>query len=207
MYEEPIRYFLDIVQRDRSVLELLDGKDTIVNAPLAKHYGMPAVPEGKWVRIPNADEYGRGGLLPMAIFQTKNSPGLRTSPVKRGYWVVTKVLGERIPPPPPSVPELPKDEAHLGDLTLPQLLERHRADKACAGCHAKFDSFGLVFEGFGPIGERRKMDLGGKPVSTTAEFPDGVERSAIDGLREYIRTKRRDDFVDNLCRKLLAFAL
>jgi hypothetical protein len=105
------------------------------------------------------------------------------------------------------VPELPKDEAHLGELTLPQLLARHRADKACAGCHAKFDSFGLVFEGFGPIGERRKMDLGGKPVSSKAEFPDGLERNAIDGLRDYIRTKRRDDFVDNLCRKLLAFAL
>jgi hypothetical protein len=207
MYEEPIRYFLEIVQRDRSVLDLLDGKDTIVNRPLAKHYGMPQPAINKWEQIDNADRFGRGGLLPMAIFQTKNSPGLRTSPVKRGYWVVTRILGERIPPPPPSVPELPKDEAHGGDLTLPQLLERHRADKACAGCHAKFDSFGLVFEGFGPIGERRKMDLGGKPVSSKAEFPDGVERSAIDGLRDYIRTKRRDDFVDNLCRKLLAFAL
>ena len=69
------------------------------------------VPAGGWVRIEDAGRYGRGGLLPMAVFLTKNAPGLRTSPVKRGYWVVRRLLGERIPPPPPAVPELPKDEA------------------------------------------------------------------------------------------------
>src|SRR5262249_36789836 len=144
---------------------------------------------------------------PMAVFLTKNAPGLRTSPVKRGYWVVTRVLGERIPPPPPTVPELPKDEANLGELTLPQFLARHREEKSCAACHARFDSFGLVFEGFGPVGERRTKDLGGKPVADTAPFPDGQDRKGIDGLREYLRDKRQDDFIDNLCRKLFAYAL
>src|SRR5262249_38409831 len=143
----------------------------------------------------------------MAIFLTRNSPGLRTSPVKRGYWVVTRLLGERIPPPPPTVPELPKDEATLGDLTLPQLLARHRADKSCAGCHNRFDSFGLVFEGFGPIGERRTTDLGGRPVITVATYPDGRERDGIAGLRLYLAAQRQDDFVDNVCRKLFAYAL
>jgi hypothetical protein len=117
------------------------------------------------------------------------------------------VLGERIPAPPPTVPELPKDEANLGALSLPQLLARHRADKSCAACHNRFDSVGLVFEGFGPIGERRDKDLGGKPVATAATFPDGKDRTGLDGLRSYIRDKRQDDFIDNLCRKLLAYAL
>jgi hypothetical protein len=143
----------------------------------------------------------------MAIFLTKNSPGLRTSPVKRGYWVVRRLLGENIPPPPPSVPELPKDEAKLGEQTLPQLLARHRADKACAGCHQRFDSIGLAFEGFGPIGERRSKDLGGRPVQSTAAYPDGAERTGVDGLRDYLSKKRQNDFSDNLCRKLLAYAL
>ena len=143
----------------------------------------------------------------MAVFLTKNAPGLRTSPVKRGYWVVRSLLGERIPPPPPTVPELPKDEAKLGDLTLPQVLARHRADKSCAGCHNRFDAVGLVFEGFGPIGERRTKDLGGKPVEIAALFPDGGERKGMDGLRDYVRNKRQNDFVDNLCRKLLSYAL
>ncbi len=208
MFEEPVRYLVDVAQRDRSILDLLYGNDTFINRPLARHYGMPE-PKGadEWVHIEDAQRYGRGGLLPMAVFLTKNAPGLRTSPVKRGYWVVRRVLGETIPPPPPGVPELPKDEANLGALTLPRVLARHRENQACAVCHRRFDSVGLVFEGFGPIGERRAKDLGGKPVETKAAFPDGKERDGLDGLREYLRDKRQDDYLDNLCRKLLAYAL
>jgi hypothetical protein len=98
----------------------------------------------------------------MAVFLTQNSPGLRTSPVKRGYWVVRRVLGEVIPPPPPSVPELPQDEAKI-DLPLREMLAKHREDPGCASCHARFDSFGLVFEGYGPVGEARAKDLAGRP--------------------------------------------
>jgi hypothetical protein len=143
----------------------------------------------------------------MAVFLTANSPGLRTSPVKRGYWVARRLLGERIPAPPPDVPDLPEDEAQLGDLTLRQILAKHREVKSCAVCHERFDSVGLVFEGYGPIGERREIDLGGKPVQTTAEFPDGSEGSGLAGLREHLREQRQRDFLENLCRKLLAFAL
>src|SRR5205814_4833800 len=111
MFEEPLRYFVDIARRDRSVLDLLYGRDTIVNKVLARHYGMPFdsvsfgdLAQGKpepedWTPVPDAAAYGRGGLLPMAVFLTKNAPGLRTSPVKRGYWVVRRLLGEVIPPP------------------------------------------------------------------------------------------------------------
>jgi len=181
---------------------------------LARHYGMPEPPPDsfhlsgeRWVHVEDAHRYGRGGLLPMAVFLTKNAPGLRTSPVKRGYWVVRRLLGEQIPPPPPTVPELPKDEANLGDLTLPQALARHRADRGCAACHSHFDSIGLVFEGYGPIGERRTRDLGGHPVTTAASFPDGKTRDGLPGLREYLRDRRQQDFVDNLCRKMFSYAL
>jgi hypothetical protein len=209
MFEEPIRYFLDIIQRNRSALDLLYGDDTFVNRTLARHYGMPQLPKGadEWVHVADARRFGRGGVLPMAVFLTKNAPGLRTSPVKRGYWVVRRLLGEAIPPPPPTVPELPKDEAKLGDLTLPQVLARHRDNKACAACHRRFDSIGLVFEGFGPIGERRTHDLAGHPVRTEATFPDGAGRKGLEGLRAYLRDRRQDDFVDNLCRKLFSYAL
>jgi hypothetical protein len=209
MFEEPIRYFVDMAQRNRSVLDLIYGDDTLVNRPLARHYGMPEPPKAAdvWVHVEDARRYGRGGMLPMAVFLTKNAPGLRTSPVKRGYWVVRRLLGERIPPPPPTVPQLPEDEASPGELTLPQLLARHRADKSCAACHRRFDSIGLVFEGFGPVGERRTKDLGGRPVETVAIFPDGRERNGLEGLREYLREKRQDGFVDNLCKKLFSYAL
>jgi hypothetical protein len=209
MFEEPIRYVMEVAQRNRSILDFLYGRDTVVNRVLARHYGMPEPPPGSddWVRVEDADRYGRGGLLTMAVFLTKNAPGLRTSPVKRGYWVVRRLLGEVIPPPPPTVPSLPKDEAALGEKTLPEMLARHREDPACAGCHKRFDSVGLVFEGFGPIGERREKDLGGKPVQTEGKFPDGQDRKGLSGLRAYLREKREGEFVDNLCRKLLSYAL
>src|SRR5438067_13860094 len=127
--------------------------------------------------------YDLDGPLPLSWFLTNTAPGMQTIPVKRGYWVVLRFLGEQIPPPPPTVPELPKDEAKLGELTLPQLLARHRADTSCAGCHRRFDSVGLVFEGFGPVGERRAKDLGGRPVQTRATFPDGRDRDGLEGLR------------------------
>jgi hypothetical protein len=159
-----------------------------------------------WVRVADAGRYGRGGVLPMAVFLTKNAPGLRTSPVKRGYWVVRNVLGERIPPPPAAVPELPRDEAKL-DLPLREVLAKHREDPGCGGCHNRFDSLGLVFEGYGPIGEQRTQDLAGRPVDPKATFPGGGEGAGLAGLRAYLRSKRQDDFVDNLSRKLLAFGL
>lgn len=209
MFEEPIQLFLHILQNQRPALDFLNADYTFVNPTLAKHYGLPSGPAGSndWVRIDAVNRFGRGGLLPMAVFQTANSPGLRTSPVKRGYWVARRVLGEHIPPPPASVPQLPADESKLGELTIPETLARHRADASCAGCHQRFDSLGLVFEGFGPVGERRTLDLGGRPVDTHALFPDGSEGSGLEGLKAYIREHRQNDFLDTLCRKLLAYAL
>jgi hypothetical protein len=209
MFEEPVRLLLDVMQRERPVLDLLYARDTFVNPVLAKHYGMPAPKADAgdgWVRVPDAQAYGRGGLLPMAAFLTKNAPGLRTSPVKRGNWVVKNVLGEHISPPPATVPQLPQDEAKL-ELPLRQTMERHRQDPQCAACHAKFDAMGLVFEGYGPVGERRAVDLANRPVDTSAEFPGGSRGTGLDGLRTYIRAHRQRAFVDNVGGKLLAYAL
>ena len=209
MFEEPLRFMIDGFQNDRSVLDWLYGKHTFVNAALARHYGMTdvKVTEDDWVRVANADRYGRGGLFPMAVFLTKNASGLRTSPVRRGYWVVRRLLGEYIPPPPATVPELPKDEGKLGSVSLRQALAQHRVDPACAGCHARFDSYGLVFEGYGPIGEQRSKDFGGKTVDVRAPFPGGIERSGVAGLQEFVRQQRQKDFLDTFGRKLLSYAL
>ncbi|HEX2489498.1 MAG TPA: DUF1592 domain-containing protein, partial [Blastocatellia bacterium] len=208
MYEEPIRFMLDVFRENRSALDFLYANRTFVNPALATHYGIPNVTGDKntWSRVDDVNKYDRGGLLPMAAFLTKNAPGLRTSPVKRGYWVVKQVLGEHIPPPPAAVPELPRDEAKL-DLPLRDLLARHRQNPSCASCHSRFDSFGLVFEGFGPVGERRARDLSGRAVDASATFPGGATGSGIEGLKTYLRANRQNDFIDNLSRKLLAYAL
>jgi hypothetical protein len=142
----------------------------------------------------------------MAVFLTQNAPGLRTSPVKRGYWVVRRVLGEVIPPPPPTVPELPKDEA-TSDLPIRDMLVQHRQNAMCASCHSRFDSFGLTFEGYGPVGEKRTKDLAGRSVDTQATFPGGGQGNGVAGLQTYIRAHRETDYIDNVSRKLLAYAL
>lgn len=209
MFEEPVRFFVHLLQEDRPLLEFLDADYTFVNRVLAAHYGMPKVngEASRWIRIDDAGRYDRGGILPMSVFLTQNAPGLRTSPVKRGYWVARRVLGERIPPPPPDVPELPADEAQLGELSLRDMLALHREHKSCASCHERFDSLGLVFEGFGPVGERRAEDLGGRPVENDAVFPGGSQGAGLDGLRKYLQEHRQEEFVDSLCSKMLSYAL
>ena len=208
MFQEPVRFIENVIRNNGSVLDLLYGRYTFVNSVLARHYGMPDIvgDADRWVRVDDAGQYGRGGLLPMSVFLTQNAPGLRTSPVKRGYWVVRRVLGETIPPPPANVPELPHDEAKL-DLPLREMLARHRENAACASCHARFDSMGLAFEGYGPVGEKRSKDLAGRPVDSHAVFPGGAQGDGFEGLLAYIREHRQKDFIDNLSRKLLAFAL
>ena len=205
MFEEPVRFLLDVIGRNRPMLDLLYAPDTFVNTPLAKHYGIaaPGASEKDWVRVTDTD---RGGVLPMAVFLTKNAPGLRTSPVKRGYWVAKNILGEQIPPPPPQVPELPSDEAKM-ELPLRKMLEQHRANPSCSGCHARFDSFGLAFESFDPVGQKRTRDLAGRPVDAKATFPGGVDGEGLEGMRRYIRTHRQDDFLRGFASKLLAYAL
>jgi hypothetical protein len=208
MFQEPIRLVEDAISNNCSVLDLLYGKYTFVNPPLARHYGIPGITGdvNTWVRVDDAANYGRGGLLPMAVFLTQNSPGLRTSPVKRGNWVVQKVLGIRVPPPPPVVPELPGDEAK-SDLPVREMLAQHRANPVCAACHSRFDSFGLAFEGYGPVGDARTNDLAGRPVDTAVTYPGGIGGTGLEGLRAFIRGYRQDQFVSNLSRKLLAYAL
>ncbi|HEY6400019.1 MAG TPA: DUF1585 domain-containing protein, partial [Blastocatellia bacterium] len=107
---------------------------------------------------------------------------------------------------PPAVPELPHDESK-SDLPVRDLLAQHRENKMCASCHARFDSFGLAFEGYGPVGERRVRDLAGRQVEVLATFPGGVQGAGLEGLLTYIRANREKDFLNNLSEKMLAYAL
>ena len=208
MFQEPVRLMEDAITHNRSVLDLIYGNYTFVNPVLAEHYGIPGIAgdANHWVRVEDAGRYGRGGLLPMAVFLTQNSPGLRTSPVKRGNWVVQKVLGVRIPPPPPVVPELPNDESKM-DLPVRDMLAKHRENPVCAACHSRFDSFGLAFEGYGPVGDARTKDLAGRAVDTAVTYPGGIPGTGLAGLQTFIREHRQNEFIANLSRKLLAYAL
>ena len=129
MYEESIRFFTDLFQRDGSVLDILDADYTFVNDELAKHYGIPDVVGEEWRRVEGVKRFGRGGILGMATTLAKQSGASRTSPILRGNWVSETLLGEKLPRPPKDVPTLPDDEAATEGLTVRQLVEKHRSDR------------------------------------------------------------------------------
>ncbi|MDA0588212.1 MAG: DUF1592 domain-containing protein [Planctomycetota bacterium] len=213
MFDEPTRVIAHLIQSDLPVTDLLSSNSTFVNARLAKHYGVPfSQPVGDgveklWSRIDGLKEKGRGGLLGMAVFLTKNSQPERTSPVKRGFWVFHKVLGEHIPAPPADVAVLPKSETDTNGKTIRELLKLHTDDAKCARCHVRFDPIGLAMEGFDATGRARSTDLAGRPVDNLVQLPNGQEARGVPEFADYLATHRRDDFVRTLCRKFLGYAL
>jgi hypothetical protein len=206
MYEESIRFFTDLFQRNGSVLEILDSDRTFLNEGLAKHYGIPGVTGDEWRPVDGLKKYSRGGILGQATTLAKQSGASRTSPILRGNWVAEALLGDKLPKPPKDVPRLPEEEA-TENLTVRQLTEKHDTDPKCYHCHQRIDAFGFALEGFDAIGRHRDHDLGGHPIDTHAKVMDGSEFDGIDGLREYLLTKRRDAFLRQFCRKLLGYAL
>jgi hypothetical protein len=207
MYEESILLFQDLFQRDGAVRQILDADHTYLNEALAKHYGIPGVAGPEWRRVEGVKQYGRGGILGLASVQAKQSGASRTSPVLRGNWVVETLLGEKLPRPPPNVPQLPEAETGNEGLTMRQLVQRHVSDAACATCHQRIDPFGFALESYDPIGRLRQKDLGGLPVDAKARLKDGTEFEGLDGLRDYLLTRKKEVFVRLFCRRLLGYAL
>jgi hypothetical protein len=207
MYEEPIRYFTDLLQNDGSVLEMFSSDHTFVNGALARHYGIPGVEGDEWRRVDGAHQYGRGGLLAFSATLAKQSGASRTSPILRGNWISEVLLGERLPRPPKDVPRLPEDETATEGLTVRQLVEKHSSDPKCAICHQRIDAMGFSLERYDAIGRRRDKDLADRPIETRVKTMDGAEFDGLDGLRKYLLTVRREAFVRQFCRKLLGYAL
>ena len=206
MYEESIRFFTDFFQSDRPVLTILDADYTFLNEALAKHYGIPGVSGAEWRRVDGIKKYSRGGILTQATTLAKQSGASRTSPILRGNWVAEALLGDKLPRPPKDVPPFPEDVDN-SKLTVRELTVKHTSDARCAGCHARIDSFGFSLEAFDAIGRRREHDAGGLAIDTHAKTLDGAEFDGVDGLRDYLMTKRLDAFLRQFCRKLLGYAL
>ncbi len=207
LHEEAVQLFADLFRNDRSVLELIESDHAFLNESLAQHYGIPGVKGPEWRRVDGVKAHGRGGVLALGAILTTQSGASRTSPVLRGNWLLESLLGEKLPKPPKNVPQLPDDEAATDGLTVRQLVEKHRSVASCASCHNRIDPFGFALEAYDPIGRLRQKDLGGRPVDTRAELKDGTRFQGFDGLKEYILTRRKDEFLRNFCRKFLGYAL
>ncbi len=132
MYEESVQFFIDLFQRDGSLLEVLKADHTFVNDKLAEHYGIPNVAGPEWRRVDHVQDYGRGGVLGMASVLSMQAGASRTSPILRGNWLLESLLGERLPKPPKNVPQLPDSELNAEGLTMRQITEKHRSVESCA---------------------------------------------------------------------------
>ena len=200
-------FFESIIREDRSVLDLLDADYTFVNDRLARHYGIPYIQGSHFRRVPVADGY-RGGLLGHGSILTITSHPVRTSPVFRGKWILTNILGSPPPDPPANVPPLP-DKAGVYAGRTPSMRERmaiHRDNPACASCHAMIDPLGFGLERFDPVGRLRDLDDQFQPIDASGVLPDGTQFDDVAELRTAL-IERPGRFVGTLTEKLLTYAL
>jgi hypothetical protein len=201
--EEPVRFFEDLLVNDRPVADVIAADAVVINDVLAQYYGIPGVTGPEWRRVEKVSAYNRGGLLGFGAVLARQSASSRTSPVKRGAWVV-QLVGERLPKVPPGTPPLP--ETPPDGLSVREITERHRADQKCAGCHVRIDPYGMTLEQFDALGRLRPAkDL--KPGDARATTRDGVEIDGFAGLRDYIAGPRREDLLRELARKLTGYSL
>ena len=194
------------IREDRSLLELLSANYTFVNERLARHYGIRGVYGDRFRRVTLDPDHPRGGLLGHGGLLMVTSYPNRTSPVVRGKWLLETILGAPPPEPPPNVPGLP-DRGEGGEpASVRDRLERHRANPACAGCHAPMDPLGFALENFDAIGTWRATSEAGLPIDSSATMPSGVVFEGPAGLRRVLLS-RGEDFAAAVTEKLLAYAL
>ena len=207
MYDEARLLFDSILRENRSLATFIDSDYTFLNNTLAPLYGMESTVTGPAMRKVKLSDTNRGGILTMpGILATSSFPN-RTSPVNRGVWVLEQVLGEHVPPPPPNVPALEKqDSKEVATLTMRQRTEMHRSNQVCASCHKVLDPIGFGLENFDAIGRWRDKDDSGGPIDATGELPGAKHFGTPKELKRIIAA-RADDFCRNLTSKLLAYAL
>ena len=204
MKQETELFFDSIMREDRSVVDLLNADYTFVNERLARHYGMPNIYGSRFRRVQVSNE-ARRGLLGQASILTVTSYPNRTSPVERGKWILTNLLGVPPQPPPPNVPPLPDSGADGKVVSLRERMERHRASPVCAGCHRVMDPIGFSMENFDGIGRwRAKED--GTAIDASGTLFTGAKLDGVSALRQEM-TRRPEVFVGVLTERMLTYAV
>ena len=210
MLKETELFLESIFREDRSIIDILDADYTFLNQRLTGHYGIWRNADGEPIKGDAFQRVAiknpiRGGILTHASVLTVTSNPTRTSPVKRGRWVLEQILGAPPPPPPPDVPELEEDHEAITGTTLRERLEQHRDDPGCANCHAKMDPIGFAMENFDAIGKFREKD-GELAIDTEGQLPDGTSFQGIVDLKQ-ILIDRKKQFAKCLTEKMLIYAL
>jgi hypothetical protein len=199
-------FFKNIMREDRSVMEFLTADYTFVNERLARHYGLKQKVTGQEFQRVLLKGSGRAGVLTHASVLTVTSNPPRTSPVKRGKWVLENLLAQPPPPPPPNVPPLIEGTEAAASASLRERMEKHRQEPLCASCHAQMDPIGFSLENFDGIGAWRDRD-GTFPIDASGRLPGGDQFSGAGGLRSLLASKRKEQFLHCMAEKMLTYAL
>ena len=207
MIEEARMLFESIIAEDQSVIRFVNSNYTFLNEPLARIYGLDQPIKGMKMRRVKMKNPNRGGILTMPATLTTTSFPNRTSPVVRGVWVLERILGESVPPPPPDIPEL-EDQGHkeIANLTLRQRTELHQSEATCRNCHKILDPIGFGLENFDAIGRWREKNNQGLVIDSAGKLPDGKTFSTPAQLKNLL-ADREADLARNLTERLMAYAL
>jgi hypothetical protein len=207
MTEEARLFFQSIVQENQRVARFVDSDYTFLNEPLAKIYGINQTVRGSKMLRVKLENTNRGGILGMPATLAATSFPNRTSPVRRGVWVLEQVLGERVPDPPPDIPELEEQEhKEIEGLTLRQRTELHQSEATCRNCHKVLDPIGFGLENFDAIGRWREKNEEGLDIDSAGKLPNGRDFTSPAQLKKLLAQRERD-LARNLTERLMAFAL
>jgi hypothetical protein len=208
MQDETEMLFAYIVKEDRPLTELIDSNYTFLNGELARHYGVDGVSGREMRRVELPPDSPRGGVLTQGTVLAVTSNPTRTSPVKRGVFILEAILGTPAAPPPPNIPPL-EDAAspeELRRMTLRENLAAHAKNPICASCHYRMDPLGLALENFNAMGQWRTSELN-RPIEPAGKLITGETFADIRELKRILATGHRGDFYRCVSEKLLTYAL
>ena len=208
MRSETEMYFEHLIREDRSVLDLVDSDYAFLNERLAQHYGVPDVSGDQLRLVKLPPDSPRGGVLTQGTVLAVTSNPTRTSPVKRGLFILENILGTPPPPAPPNVPDLEESKKEFAgrEPKLSEMLEVHRRNKLCSSCHQRMDPLGLAMENFNALGSWRDTDAQ-QPIEPAGELVTGEKFSDVRELKRVLRRDRRTDIFRCLTEKMLTYAL
>lgn len=206
MRQEPIAFSREALRTNSSVIDFLHSDYVVVNERLAQHYGIPGVFGPHFRAVPVAADTRRGGMLTAAGMLTMNSDGTDSHPLKRGVWLLERILQDPPPPPPANVPKVDLTDPRILQMTLKERIADHRNKAACTSCHSRIDPWGIAFENYDALGAWR-TNIKDKPVDATSVLFNKQELAGADGLKRYLLTDRQDQFARAMVHKMSAYAL
>lgn len=205
MRAEATLFFGDVLASDRSVLAFVESRESFLNERLALYYNIPDVHGNSFRKVTLPEDSPRGGVLTMGAVLTLTSNTTRTSPVKRGLFVLDQILGTPPPPPPPDIPPLEQAKASDPEASMRERLAAHTSVPSCAACHNRLDPLGLTFENFDAIGRWREFEHG-RPIDSSGTLPGGVVLRGTTDLKRNL-LERSDQFIEALCARVLTYAV